>query len=144
MQKIFTFRVSLMNGTVTANTHVEACASRELAEQVKEAIVKANEHNDTLHGMRLHFSDVEEVTLWEDADEVPVLNEQPEKPKTREQLEQEREQCLHDLEYVKECLSVLKHKTSHYDWLSKLALRQEQRLKEIDAELAEIGKEDGV
>lgn len=76
MQKIYAFRVSLMNGTVTANTHVEACASRELAEQVKEAVRLANVNNDTLGGLRLHFSDIEELTLWESADEVPVLKEQ--------------------------------------------------------------------
>ena len=92
--------------------------------------------------MRLYISDIDELTLWESADEVPVLNGQPARPKTREELEREREQCLHDLKHVKECLSVLKHKSSHYDWLNKMALRQEQRLKEIASELD--GKEGGV
>ena len=135
MQKIFTFRVSLMNGTVTANTHVEACASRELAEQVKEAIVKANEHNDTLHGMRLHFSDVEEVTVWEDADEVPVLNEQPEKPKTREQLEQERDECLNALMNARAGVPRTRRDDPRREWLRETAERHEQRLKEIAREL---------
>lgn len=137
MQKIFTFRVSLMNGTVTANTHVEACATRELAEQVRKAIQKANEHNDTLDGMSLWFSEVKELTLWENADEVPVLNP---KPPTSEELEQEREEIRQCLKNVKEGMSTERQGSYGFDWMSRLAARHEQRMKEIEAELEKIGK----
>lgn len=131
-KKIYTFRVSLMNGTVTANTHVEACASPELAELVKQAIIKANEHNDTLMGMRLHFSDVEELTLWESADEVPVLNP---KPPTREQLEQELTETRQWLENVRKGMATERQGSNGHYWMQQLAARHEKRIKEIEEEL---------
>lgn len=131
-KKIYTFRVSLMNGTVTADTHVEACASPELAEQVKEAIIKANEHNDTLGGMRLQFSDIEELTLWESADEVPVLNP---KPPTREELEREREECRQCLKNVREAMATERQGSHGHYWMKQLAARHEKRIKEIEEEL---------
>ena len=132
MQKIYTFHVSLMNGTVTAKTHVEACARRELAEQVRKAIQKANEHNETLHGMSLYFSDVEELTLWENADEVPVLNPQP---PTREQLEQERKEREEHLKSLRDAMSAEYAKSYVRGILNEQIEAEEQRLKEIEAEL---------
>ena len=66
------------------------------------------------------------------------LVEKFEKRKTREQLEREREQVLHDLTYARECMKELTRNDHTREWMSKMVARQEERLKEIEEELEKL------
>lgn len=69
--KIFIYRMSLMNGTVTMNTEVAAFASRELAEETREAVRRYNaQHNPNA---RVHYSDIEEINVYESKGEIPFF-----------------------------------------------------------------------
>ena len=70
MKKVYSFTQSVMNGTVTAETQVAAFTSRELAEQVREDVRRDNAQRD-LGGMRVRYSEVKEVEVYESKDEVP-------------------------------------------------------------------------
>lgn len=72
MKKIFIYRQSLMNGTVTMSTEVAAFTSRELAEETREAIRKDNAKRD-LGGMRVHCGDIEEINVYDSKDEIPFF-----------------------------------------------------------------------
>lgn len=72
MKKIFIYRQSLMNGTVTASTEVTAFTDRELAEKTRRAIRRSNSQRD-LDGMRVWYSDIEEINVYESEDEIPFF-----------------------------------------------------------------------
>ena len=75
MKKIYTFNAVLMNGTVTMQSVVQACASRELAERVREVVEDANRNRPELRGFGFYCSDVEEVDLMETEEDAPILKQ---------------------------------------------------------------------
>lgn len=75
MKKIFTFNQRLMNGSVTIKTQVAAFGNRELAEKAKQAVVMANFGND-MHDITCYCDDIVETDVYENEDEVPILNKE--------------------------------------------------------------------
>ena len=77
MKKVFVFRQSLMNGTVTMSTSVSAFTNRELAEQTHRDVIAANSQRNIspLHGS---YSNVEEVIVYETQDEIPFYKDKGE------------------------------------------------------------------
>ena len=72
MEKIFIYEQSLMNGTVTMFTNVSAFASRELAEETREAVRESN-RGHRLDGMSPWFGDIKELNVYESKDEIPFF-----------------------------------------------------------------------
>ena len=68
-KKIFIYEQSLMNGTVTVESGIYAFTSRELAKQVRDDVRKDNAQRD-LGGMRVRYSDIKEIEVYESKDEV--------------------------------------------------------------------------
>lgn len=75
MIEIFTFNTSMMNGTVTMQTHTDAFASRELAERTRKAVIEANRKNNALGGFKVWCSEVTSTKVFETDGEVPILSE---------------------------------------------------------------------
>lgn len=70
MTKVFSFTQSMMNGTVTMETHVALFATRELAEQTLDDIKADNAKRD-LGVYRFRYSKVQELNVYETKDEIP-------------------------------------------------------------------------
>ena len=70
MTKVFSFTQSMMNGTVTMETHVALFATRELAEQTL-ADIKADNAQRDLGGYRVSYGKVQELNVYETKDEIP-------------------------------------------------------------------------
>ena len=83
MKKIFIYEQNLMNGTVTMSTEVAAFTSREVAEQTRKAIRKSNAGRN-LDGLRVSYSDIKEINVYESLDEVPFF--QTEEGKTMREV----------------------------------------------------------
>ena len=63
----------MLNGSVTMQTHSDIFSSKELAEKAKDAVEKANEHADFPC-----LCTIQESTLFESEEEVPILNKKNE------------------------------------------------------------------
>ena len=72
MKTIYTFNQNMMNGTVILKSECVICATRELAEQTREALISANEK---ITFPKCVCTKVEENTLYESADEIPILKQ---------------------------------------------------------------------
>lgn len=72
MKKIYTFDQRVLNGTVTIKSVTIAFTQKELAEQTRQMLVHANYENTKINIMplRLVYSNVEEIVLFESADEI--------------------------------------------------------------------------
>lgn len=70
MKKIYTLTTSLMNGTVTMQHVSSSFATKELAEKAKAAVEEANKN---AHPFSV-WNDIQESELYENEDEVPILN----------------------------------------------------------------------
>lgn len=73
MKKIFTFEERTMNGTVTASSSVFCAATRELAEKARQAAVDYNKRHQDPVGLCYWADEIRETTVYESADEVPIL-----------------------------------------------------------------------
>ena len=71
MKKIWIVTTCVYNGTVLMNKDSCAVATKELAEETKKAVDKANEGN--CNGFSIH-TDIQESNLYESREEVPILN----------------------------------------------------------------------
>ena len=69
--KIYTLVCSIMNGTVTMSTEVTGYTTRELAEETKAAVDKANEDPNSPFGV---WTEIKEIDIYTDRSEVPILN----------------------------------------------------------------------
>lgn len=69
MKKIYTVLTSAMNGTVTMGTIVENFSTEELALKAKAIIEEKNKNNKFPVYCR-----IEESTLFENEEEIPILN----------------------------------------------------------------------
>ena len=69
MKKVFSFTQSIMNGSVTMETHIALFATRELAEQTL-ADIKADNAKRDLGGYRVRYGKVEESNLYETKEEI--------------------------------------------------------------------------
>jgi hypothetical protein len=70
MKKVYSFTQTLMNGTVTMQTHVALFATRELAEQTVSDIKRENAKID-MGGMSVCYGDIQESTVYETKDDIP-------------------------------------------------------------------------
>jgi hypothetical protein len=70
MKKAYVYTQSLMNGTVTMESSVAAFASRELAEETLRNIKADNAKRD-LGCLRVHYSKIQEVDVYETKEEIP-------------------------------------------------------------------------
>lgn len=73
MKKVYLIKVRVMNGSVTMRTLCDVFTTKELAEETKLAIKKANRTDSTYTVL---YDDVEELDLFETKDEVPILNKE--------------------------------------------------------------------
>lgn len=62
-----------MNGTVTMKTTIALFATRELAEQTM-ADIKADNASRDLDHLRVSYTDIEQVNIYEAKDEIPFYN----------------------------------------------------------------------
>ena len=73
MTQAFAFTQSIMNGTVTMKTTIAIFATRELAEQTM-ADIKADNASRDLGHLRVSYTDIEQVNIYEAKDEIPFYN----------------------------------------------------------------------
>ena len=69
--KIYTLICSVMNGTVTMSKEVTGYSTKELAEETKAAVDKANEDPNSPFGV---WTEIQEMEIYTDRSEVPILN----------------------------------------------------------------------
>ncbi|MBQ8713068.1 MAG: hypothetical protein IJ551_09675 [Prevotella sp.] len=74
MKKLFTYRMTTYNGIHPVSSESPLFATRELAEQARQAVIEGN-RDYSFKGLRLAYSEVEETCLYESKDEVPILNQ---------------------------------------------------------------------
>ena len=96
MKKVYTLNTSMMNGTVTMQTHSDIFSSKELAEKAKDAVEKANEHADFPC-----LCTIQESTLFESEEEVPILNRKNEEKEVAQHSNVTNEQALAFMERYK-------------------------------------------
>lgn len=78
MKKIFVFRICLMSGTVTVKEEVAATATRDLAEKARAFIIESNSKDNLPHPpLHATYTDIEEVTVYEAEEEIPILHGRP-------------------------------------------------------------------
>lgn len=70
MKKLYVLASSVMNGTVTMRTDHACFTNIELAEKVAEVIREKNAD----HGVEI-WNQIEEAVVYENAEEVPILND---------------------------------------------------------------------
>ena len=73
MTQAFAFTQSIMNGTVMMKTTIAIFATRELAEQTM-ADIKADNASRDLGHLRVSYTDIEQVNIYEAKDEIPFYN----------------------------------------------------------------------
>lgn len=71
MKKFYTLKASFMNGTVTMMTDISNYTDKEVAEEVMGKIIENNKCWDV-------YCEIIETCLYENRDEVPILNEKKE------------------------------------------------------------------
>ena len=74
MKTLYILKQNLMNGTVTMKTMVSAFTDKEVAEKAKKAVIMANTNN--LIGFNMYCEDIEEIQVYENENEVPILNKE--------------------------------------------------------------------
>jgi hypothetical protein len=74
MKTLYILKQNLMNGTVTMKTMVSAFTDKEVAEKAKKAVIMANANN--LIGFNMYCEDIEEIQVYENENEVPILNKE--------------------------------------------------------------------
>lgn len=70
MKKVFVYKTSLMNGTVTMQTGVVAAATRELAERIRTVSIESDKKEPSR--FPVHLSDIEEIPVYETEKEIPL------------------------------------------------------------------------
>ena len=76
MKTLYLLTTSIMNGTVTMNKLSSAFTDKTLAEKTMKVVDEANkrEEDDPIH--LTTWSNIEEMILYENEEEVPILNQQ--------------------------------------------------------------------
>lgn len=74
MKTLYILKQNMMNGTVTMRTVVSAFTDKDVAEKAKKAVILANSNN--LIGFTMYCEDIEEIQLYENENEVPILNKE--------------------------------------------------------------------
>ena len=72
LEKIYVLDCAMMNGTVRMNSNYTGYASKELAEEVAEAVKKANENYDSSFGV---WTSISEMPIYFTREDVPILNQ---------------------------------------------------------------------
>ena len=69
MQKLYTLNCRFMNGTVTMMSDTASFYTKELAEEVSDAVKKLNEGSEFPC-----INEIKETFIYESKEEVPILN----------------------------------------------------------------------
>lgn len=72
MKTVYILKQNMMNGTFTMRTVVSAFTDKNVAEKTRKAVILANSNN--LIGFTMDCEDIEEIQVYENENEVPILN----------------------------------------------------------------------